>query len=223
MATVLPASRPFTPRSSPSSSGPSTPMSGISTIAMNDGHLGARPNISSDFAADHISRLTQPDPNNPLVTGSSYFDYIRDPAHVSGCRATSDGFLSPTSSIASSIAGPQAQTPATPMTPLTEELDEFGRKRKKDGLDRPGGAGAPGFPSLVQQRVMANPSPASTMTTSSAAESRREARLVGGMTYDEGIVDTTDRPALLVREEVVLNEWTNNGDDDINEEGKPDL
>ena len=40
-------------------------------------------------------------------------------------------------------------------------------------------------------------SPASSVTTESAREQRREARLIDGMTYDDDVVDTTDRSPLV--------------------------
>jgi len=41
-------------------------------------------------------------------------------------------------------------------------------------------------------------SPASTQTTQSAIDQRNEARFVDGMTYDEGVVDTTNRTPQVV-------------------------
>lgn len=43
----------------------------------------------------------------------------------------------------------------------------------------------------------AQDSPASSITTDSAREQRREARLIDGMTYDDDVVDTTDRSPLV--------------------------
>lgn len=40
-------------------------------------------------------------------------------------------------------------------------------------------------------------SPASSVTTESAREQRKEARLIDGMTYDEDVVDTTDRSPMV--------------------------
>jgi len=41
-------------------------------------------------------------------------------------------------------------------------------------------------------------SPASSTTTSSVAEARKEARLIGGMTYDDSVIDTTNRSPIPV-------------------------
>jgi hypothetical protein len=44
-------------------------------------------------------------------------------------------------------------------------------------------------------------SPASSQTTQSAIDQRNEARFVDGMTYDEGVVDTTNRTPQIVAAE----------------------
>ncbi|KAI5855467.1 hypothetical protein BZA05DRAFT_334143 [Tricharina praecox] len=54
----------------------------------------------------------------------------------------------------------------------------------------------PDTPASMGGRAMQTDSPAST---DSAREHRKEARLIDGMTYDEGVVDTTDKtpPAVV--------------------------
>lgn len=109
---------PQAPSFSEPNSGPGTPMSGISTIAIKDGHEGSRPsNDGSVSGADRIQRLG---------LGMAYFD----------------------------------QTPA-PRSPAS-----------------------------------------STATTSSTLEATKEAKMIDGMTYDEDVVDTTDRsPAAAAAKE----------------------
>lgn len=46
--------------------------------------------------------------------------------------------------------------------------------------------------------VQSRNSPASSTTTSSVAEARKEARLISGMTYDDSVIDTTNRSPIPV-------------------------
>jgi hypothetical protein len=68
MSTILdmpsPQSQP--PSYSETNSGPGTPMSGISTIAIKDGHAGSRPNADGVSGEDRIQRLG---------LGMGYFDH----------------------------------------------------------------------------------------------------------------------------------------------------
>lgn len=51
-------------------------------------------------------------------------------------------------------------------------------------------------------------SPASsTVTTDSTLQATREAKLIDGMTYDEGVVDTTDRSPMLVLNKEKEGDW----------------
>jgi hypothetical protein len=70
-------------------------------------------------------------------------------------------------------------TPASDAGPgaLAVALEESRRKKRLEGT--------------------AAESPASSVTTESAREQRREARLIDGMTYDEDVVDTTDRSPMV--------------------------
>lgn len=106
-------------------SGPGTPMSGISTIAIKDGHEGSRPSTDGVSGADRIQRLG---------LGMGYFDQAPLPRSAS---ATS----TPNQSTAEHRSSPAS----------------------------------------------------STVTTSSTLEATKEAKLIDGMTYDEGVVDTTDK------------------------------
>jgi hypothetical protein len=115
-------------------SGPGTPMSAISTVAIKDGHAGHRPGMTGfDGATERISRLS-------AVSVGGYFDVNKRP-----------------------------DTPASTA-----------------GAGTGTGTGRP----------LQTDSPAST---DSAREQRKEARLIDGMTYDEGVIDTTDRtpPAVV--------------------------
>jgi len=56
----------------------------------------------------------------------------------------------------------------------------------------------PDTPSSMAGRALQTDSPAST---DSAREQRQEAKLIDGMTYDEGVVDTTDKTPPPVVEE----------------------
>ena len=121
-------------------------MSGISTVAIKDGHEGNRPSVVDGnlLAADRLSRLGTPH------GGGGYFDMLPTP------RAGSTP--------SSSAYSPQPQPPHV-----------AGEKE------------APG-----------KGSPASSNTTSSVAEARKEARFIGGMTYDDSVVDTTNRSPIPV-------------------------
>ena len=158
--TSLPSSPLYPPPSSAyseASSGPSTPMSGISTVAIKDGHEGNRPNIDSNsLAADRLARLG-------AYTGGGYFDTLPTP------RAAS----------ATSSAGGRL-TPLTPYSP------------------HPSHGGYASAPSDKEPLVQSRNSPASSTTTSSVAEARKEARLISGMTYDDSVIDTTNRSPIPV-------------------------
>ncbi|KAI5842452.1 hypothetical protein DFP73DRAFT_479885 [Morchella snyderi] len=117
-------------------------MSGISTIAIKDGHEGHRPSGDAISAADRISRL------------SGYFDQAR--------------------TIASYTPTPTS-APATPAAGTT-----------------------PG-----ERRSPASNATGSTITTEEALRATREAKMIDGMTYDEGVVDTTDCAPLEEVQEVV--------------------
>ena len=181
LATSAEGESPLTPRYNPTfinlpstpsdlsvdDSGPSTPMSCISTVAIKDGHEGHRPNMTGfDGAAERISRLSRISSD---LSAGGYFDVNKRPD-----TPTSDaGFITATSpaSTAATSAGSGAGA-------LAAALEDARRKKKA-------AAGA------------AQDSPASSATTDSAREQRREARLIDGMTYDDDVVDTTDRSPLV--------------------------
>lgn len=124
---------------SESPSAPGTPMSGISTIAIKDGHEGHRPSGDTISAADRISRL------------GGYFDQTRN---------------------LTSYTPTPTSCPATPS---------------------PAPGTTPG-----ERRSPASNATGSTITTEEALRATREAKMIDGMTYDEGVVDTTDRTPVLV-------------------------
>lgn len=118
-------------------------MSGISTIAIKDGHAGTRPNADGVSGADRIQRLG---------LGMGYFDQLQLPRSNS---STPSQFT------------PGQFTPGT-FTPGNGP----GEKR-----------GSPA---------------SSTITTNSTLEATKAAKMIDGMTYDEGVVDTTDRSPIPV-------------------------
>ncbi|KAG0123544.1 hypothetical protein HOY82DRAFT_582192 [Tuber indicum] len=132
-------------------------MSGISTVAIKDGHEGNRPGTDANsLAADRLARLG-------ACTGGGYFDTLPTP------RAGS----------AASNAGGRL-TPLTPYSP------------------HPSHGSYTSAPSDKEPLVQSRNSPASSTTTSSVAEARKEARLIGGMTYDDSVIDTTNRSPIPV-------------------------
>lgn len=125
-------------------------MSGISTIAIKDGHAGSRPNSDGVSGADRIQRLG---------LGMDYFDQQQ--------------LLRPNSSTST----PGSYTPSQ-LTP---------------------GAFTPGTftPGIGNGEKRGSPA-SSTITTSSTLEATKAAKMIDGMTYDEGVVDTTDRSPIPV-------------------------
>ncbi|PWW73220.1 hypothetical protein C7212DRAFT_223814 [Tuber magnatum] len=132
-------------------------MSGISTVAIKDGHEGNRRNADANsLAADRLARLG-------AGTGGGYFDMLPAPR---------------TGSAVSSAGG--RLTPLTPYSP------------------HPSHGGYTSAPSDKESLVQGRNSPASSTTTSSVAEARKEARLISGMTYDDSVIDTTNRSPIPV-------------------------
>ncbi|RPA98752.1 hypothetical protein L873DRAFT_1649294, partial [Choiromyces venosus 120613-1] len=131
--------------------------SGISTVAIKDGHEGNRSNIDKNsLAAERLARLG-------AGTEGGYFDMLPTP------RAAS----------AASSAGGR-KTPLTPYSP------------------HPSWGNYTSTPSDKEPLAQSRNSPASSTTTSSVAEARKEARLISGMTYDDSVIDTTNRSPIPV-------------------------
>ncbi|KAI5806104.1 hypothetical protein EDC01DRAFT_609628 [Geopyxis carbonaria] len=133
-------------------------MSGISTVAIKDGHEGSRPHF--DGTTERLARLGP---------GTSYFDINRrpdTPSSAPGSTAASEPDMA-----TPGVAG----TPA----PMGAGVREWERRRK-------------------QQENGDTDSPASSVTTASAADQREKARMIDGMTYDDGFVDTTDSSGIPV-------------------------
>lgn len=301
---------PHTP-SAPSSA-PGTPMSGISTVAIKDGHEGHRPNNSFDGTSERLARLSSLN-----GASTSYFDVNRRPDTPSSVTSETDNDDTRSNSakgvdvmggtgpvivnervtrvypystpetpssaasetdtplaadearsrvvrhaigagtpggeimlgVASDIAGPR-DGPARPAV-VSATSGYFGAKRLPTVVGTPGsvpslggspsdtpaavdearsrtirqaiGAGTPGRGDMemgdygrdvgrerfweggvqTPARTPAADTPDSRSTTSSGIEQRQQARMIDGMTYDEGVTDTTNRtPPIVTNGEV---------------------
>jgi hypothetical protein len=91
-----------------------------------------------------------------------------------GHRPGFDGAAERISRLSALSAGSYFDVNKRPDTP-SSDIDELRRKRMDTAAD----------------------SPASSVTTESAREQRKEARMIDGMTYDDDVVDTTDRSPMV--------------------------
>ncbi|KAF8461241.1 hypothetical protein BDZ91DRAFT_737571 [Kalaharituber pfeilii] len=231
------------PQTPIASSDPGTPMSGVSTVAIKDGHEGVRHghhhqagSIDSS-AAERLARLGGFGNPRMMASGSNggegeeYFDWVAGwRAEVSdllpeqgeeGAGSSSGDIETPKEAPQHSLASPKKRKPRatiplppprvpssssghvpnppypTPITPIIQNKAATSpNPLSVPPSSLPGPNNSINSTStegniLLTSSSTITSSPASTVTTSSAREEKHHAKMIGPMTYDTGVIDTT--------------------------------
>lgn len=248
MTTVL-NNFPQSPGTRTSTSCPGTPLSGVSTVAIKDGHEGIRHSYhqGQDSAQERLSNLDAYTGGG----GEGYFERVsgwqdhdegggqlRNPSQQEqhgeeptreisesplamdeSANGTPDGVntppgLEPRQSLTQKIVeklkpkgkipippwrapNPPCPTPATPLTqarmPLSQGPSSYPGPNNwmTSSGSSSNAASYLGGNGLITPYSTGAPSPSSTITTSSVREAKHCAKMLGPITYDSGVIDTT--------------------------------
>jgi len=125
------------------------------------------------------------------------------------------------SSSSTQVPNPPCPTPATPLSMARNPLSQVASSHPGPNNNTKSNSSTPASGSELLTPYTA-PSPASTLTTNSVREAKHHAKMLGPITYDEGIVDTTSRngsettrspspPIVLNQGGVLEGEWIDLG------------
>ncbi|KAF3156437.1 hypothetical protein TWF106_006501 [Orbilia oligospora] len=182
MATTL-LNLPSTPSNAgDTGSDPGTPASGISTLsttAIKDGHEGHHPHMNMDVAAERVARLGGIGaPPNHSTFNAPTKDYFESPSvpHTPGSASVISSLADEHGSLEGEASGPNStQAKRETMAYLAR------RQLEQQQQQQP----IPTISTTAPNNTIAT----TNNTTPSAAEARVDAKMIDGMTYDEG--DTT--------------------------------
>ncbi|KAK6544162.1 hypothetical protein TWF694_000869 [Orbilia ellipsospora] len=191
MATTLLNLPPSTPSNTDTGSDPGTPASGISTLsttAIKDGHEGQHLHTSMDIAADRVARLGG-------IGTTPTKDYFEPPniPHTPGSASIVSSLADEHGSIEGEAIGPnstQAKRESMAAVLARRQLEQQQQQHVlNQSVPTISTAPAVSYGGFGGGSSSAGSMNSSTHTTPSAAEARVDAKLIDGMTYDEG--DTT--------------------------------